>query len=82
MQMQEQLERRALAAHATAAGHTVDSQCECHVWKWLLHGALRLCASVHVSEMLCGGAAAAKSTVAVRAYPRMGRVVWLVSVEL
>ena len=37
VQDQEQLERRALLAHATATGRTVDSQCECDAWKWLIH---------------------------------------------
>ena len=37
VQDQEQLERRALLAHAIATGRTVDSQCECDAWKWLIH---------------------------------------------
>ena len=81
MQVQEQLERRALAARATAAGHTVDSQCECHVWKRLLHGALRLyrraCRELQQSSraLYCGPKACAASLILARACVCVGRVV-------
>ena len=43
VQVQEQLERRALAAGAAGLGRAVNNLTGSAAWKWLLHGALRLC---------------------------------------
>ena len=88
VQDQEQLDRCALAARATAAGRTVICQCECHVWKRLLHGALwlywRACRELLQSSraLYCGPKACPASLILARACVYVGRVVWSISIKL
>ena len=88
VQVQEQLERRALLARATATGRTVNIQCECDSWKWLLHGALRLCHRVcrelqqSSRAWCCGPKACAASLILAIACVCVGRVGCPVSIKL